>query len=815
MGNTKKKGFRGLKWKLILSILAVGALPLAAGMVLAFVQGTRELQDLIGTNFSGIAQETSRKLDLLLVEEVGRSLQIASDPQIVQALQERHERLKDLPSGQQAAQLKEARGQWQAQEPLLIRQVTQGPIAKALKRYFVEQKRRHTPQRPEHTSTRALFLTDSKGVLVASMSADVDFIHAEQTWWKAAYRGGLGGRHFGSLYFDERLGIYAFTLSVPVMGEIGDRAVGVLHRVYDTETLLNPSVYPIRFGKTGHVMLIDVEGRVMSCPILPTGARLTDPELVRLVTRPEGGWVQAPSDGHGSRINSIIGFSPLSVTDQTARQSQTGWHTFVWQSSDELFAPTRSLFVWILGLGVVGILLLGGLGYIAATRIVRPIRLLQEGASIIGRGELREPITVRTGDEIEQLAEEFNRMNARLQEAFLGLEHQVEEKTREVLYLQTYNEQILEYMPNPIIILDQEEQVEYMNSAARRVLILPDGYSPKARFFDLINGKSALRSRLRKEFRTYVDNCAGVGHPSFSSSATENSAADPLAHPVALPKDNGRKEFKISKSVYQYDWFHIRPRVGDELRIGLLLRDITQESRLQDQLVQTERLSSLEVLTAGIAHELNNPLFGIMGPGEAILDECDTCDTSRMKEHARKIVENAKRMAGIIQDFSGYAHVEGSEQGVLVDINHCLDKALTLVGLSDPVNGLEIRKNYKTLPGCKVRPEEVIQVFIHIIKNGIQAMKGKGTLSLNTDVSYGTISVRIRDTGPGIPFNFASRVFEPFFTTKGPGQGAGLGLTIARRIVTRYGGVIRVETEEGQGTTVVLFFPITSAVAHS
>jgi signal transduction histidine kinase len=812
MGNVKKTIFRGLKGKLTLSILAVGALPLAAGMALSFVQGTRELQDLIGTNFSGIAQETSRKLDLLLIEEIGRTHQIAADPQIVQALQARRERLKTQLSGQQRTLLEEMRGKWQVQEQALVRQVTQGPIAKMLKRYFVEQQKRQTTQKSEHSPTRALFLTDAQGVLVASVSTDVDFTHAEQAWWKAAYRGGQGGKYVGSLYFDDRLGLYAFSLSVPVMSEIGDRAVGVLHRVYDAETFLNPSIYPIRFGKTGHVMLIDGEGRVMSCPILPTGARLTDLELVRLVTHPEAGWVQAPSDGHGSRITSIIGFAPLSVTAQTARQSPTGWYTFVWQSSDELFAPSRSLFVWILGLGIVGILMLGGLGYIAATRIVRPIRRLQEGASIIGRGELREPITVRTGDEIEQLAEEFNRMNARLQEAFLGLEHQVEEKTQEVLYLQNYNEQILEYIPNPIIILDQEEQVEYMNSAARRVLILPDGYSPKARLFDLINGKAALRSRLRKEFRMYVDAWVGGRGPSFSSHSPETSVEDPLTHSVVPLRDNGKREFKIGNSVYQYDWFHIRPRVGDESRIGLLLWDVTQESRLQDQLVQTERLSSLEVLTAGIAHELNNPLFGIMGPGEAILDECDS---ARMKEHAKRILENAKRMAGIIQDFSGYAHAEGSEPGVLVDINHCLDKALTLVGLSEPVNGLEIRKSYKALPGCKVRPEEIIQVFVHIIKNGIQAMKGKGTLYLNTDVSYGTISVRIRDTGPGIPFNFASRIFEPFFTTKGPGQGTGLGLTIARRIVMRYGGVIRVETEEGRGTTFILFLPATAAVTSS
>ena len=807
MGGIKKKIFRGLKGKLTLLILAVGAIPLAGGMILAFLQGTRELQELIGANFYGIAQETTRKLDLLLDEEVNRSLQITADPVIVQALQERHERIQTRQNDQSDEFLASMNERWRLQEPALLRQVTQGPLAQALRRHFVTQQKRQYASEPERSPTRALFLTDAQGVLVASIGADVPFSHAQQSWWKSAYRGGQGGQHFGNLYFDEGLAVYALSLSVPVMDEIGYRAVGVLHRVFEATAFLNPSVHRVRFGKTGHVMLIDGEGTVMSCPILPTGARLSDPELVRLVTRPEGGWVQAPGDGHGSQINSIIGFSPLSLSTRADRQSSAqGWYTFVWQSSDELFAPTRNLFTWILVLGVFGIGLLGGLGYIAAARVVRPIRHLQEGASLIGRGELNEPITVRTGDEIEQLADEFNRMNARLQAAFSGLEHQVEEKTQEVLYLRRYYEQILKYMPNPIIISDPEERVEYMNDAAKQVLNPPDGGSQRARLFDLMNGDFTLRSRLQEEFRGYVGLLSGESGPPLHPLASADGARDPLTPPTAQSGEIGKKEFKIGASVYQYEWFHIRPRQGDRQRIGLLLRDITQESQLQDRLVQTERLASLEVLTAGIGHELNNPLFGIMGLGETMLDEHNP---SRMREHAKMIVEQAKRMAGIIQGFSGYAYAEEGEQVVAVDINQCLDKALKFVGLSNRVEGLEIRRNYKVLPRCKVRPEEIIQAFIHIIKNGIQAMKGKGTLYLNTDVSYGTITVRIRDTGPGIPAAYYSRIFDPFFTTKGPGQGAGLGLTVTRRIVIRHSGVIRVETGEKQGTTFILFLPVT------
>jgi signal transduction histidine kinase len=282
---------------------------------------------------------------------------------------------------------------------------------------------------------------------------------------------------------------------------------------------------------------------------------------------------------------------------------------------------------------------------------------------------------------------------------------------------------------------------------------------------------------------------------------------DPLA-PQPAATEPAQRELRIGSAIYRYEVFDISIPSTGARRIGLVLRDTTGERRLQDQLIETEKLEGLGVLTSGIGHELNNPLLGILGLGEAIRD---TNDTAQMREHATAIIERAMHMAGIIRDFAGSAQPEVSESQTDVDVNERLDHALKVVGLTNEVAGLAVRKHSHPVPQIRAAPDEIGQVFVSVITNAIQAMKGKGTIDLTTEASAETITITIRDTGPGIPKAYLSKIFDPFFTTKAPGQGTGLGLTIARRLVRRYGGQIRVKTVEGAGTTFILTFPYSAA----
>ena len=143
------------------------------------------------------------------------------------------------------------------------------------------------------------------------------------------------------------------------------------------------------------------------------------------------------------------------------------WHTFVWQASDELFAPIRHFLTWMAVFSLIAVGLMTSLGYLAANRIVTPVRRLQAAAQLIGRGELRQPIDIQTGDELQDLADEFNRMNRQLEAAFAGLTDQVTIKTQQVESLLHSTDQILDAVPTPIIMVDQDEQVQYINRVGR------------------------------------------------------------------------------------------------------------------------------------------------------------------------------------------------------------------------------------------------------------------------------------------------------------------------------------------------------------
>jgi two-component system NtrC family sensor kinase len=792
----------GLKAKVILSMLLVGVIPLVVGLGMAFWQGSQEIREVSGESFEALATEAAREFDLLLAEEIAHTARIANDPMLIRELEQRRD--GKLPA--QATSDLEQR--WMSRDQTAIRSIMENPFSILLHEYFTGVHSAPGQLLPHvvRSSTKMLFLTDGQGTLVSTMTDHPAFRHHATRWWQGAFNKAAGKLYIEDVHFDKQVNAYVFSVSLPVMDSLRYEVVGVLHRVIDAKEFFSPSTHVTRFGKTGHVMLIDTNGVVVSCPILPTGVPLSDPKLIPLVTPQHPGWVQASSDGHGGQDTSVIGFAPLPETSRATNGSidEGSWHTFVWQSSDELFAPIQHLLTWVTAFGAVAIALLASLGYIAAGRIVTPVRQLQQAAQSIGRGELRTPIQIHTGDELEDLAEEINRMNQQLKAAFAGLTDQVRLKTQEVQVLQQSTDQILDAVPTPILLIDSHEVVRYINQAARESFNVR-GPMSGASLFTILPLDPAAQERLRAEFRTN-------GETPFATPDIDREAVprDPLM-PLADHESAGHRfELHIGSRVYQYQWFRLPARPGEEDSIGLVLRDTTDESRLQDQLVQAEKTGSLGVLTAGIGHELNNPLFGIIGLGEVIQDEQDL---EHIKSCAQDIVAHGRRMATIIRDFTGVTNREGFDKQVPVSMEQILDQVLATARTTVDMEDIAVHKTYAGNTPVLVFPDQLRQALVNLVTNAAQAMKGTGTLTLTTAVSDHTATATITDSGPGISKPHLSKVFDPFFTTKGQGEGSGLGLTVARRIIRKFGGDLRIESVEHHGTTCIITLPINAPMS--
>ncbi|HEX6824945.1 MAG TPA: ATP-binding protein [Nitrospiraceae bacterium] len=798
----------GLQLKLILSMLLVGVVPLLVGLGLAFWQGSREIQVVSGESFKALAEETARKIDLLMSDEVARTSRIAADPSIILELEHRRDALLGMTETERRRAVDKLKEGWEAKDPATTQAITGNKMAGLIQEYLSGAKSEADQLIPEvvRAATKMLYITDMEGNLVAALTTMPPFSNIDTAWWKGASHRGVGQLFIEDVHFDERAQTYVISISLPIMDRIRYGPVGVLHRVIDAKELMSPSISPIRFGKTGHVMLIDQRGIVMSCPILPTGVPLSDAQLIPLVTPAQPGWVSAPSDGHGGQSTSIIGFAPVPETSR-ATNSERGkgsWHTFVWQASDELFAPIRHFLTWMAVFSLIAVGLMTSLGYLAANRIVMPVRRLQAAAQLIGRGELRQPINIQTGDEIQDLADEFNRMNRQLEAAFAGLTDQVTIKTQQVESLIHSTDQILDAVPTPIIMVNQDEQIQYINRVGRNSFQVILDSSKSVPLFDILPVDAAARAHLRKEFRRAQSGDTVTATSGAEHAATINTARDPLAPAMGTAEPHDRQEIQIGSRRFHYQWFHMAGRNQGEDRIGLVFRDTTDDSRLQDQLIQAEKSGSLGTLTAGIGHELNNPLFGILGLGEAIEEEADL---DRVRSYARDIVQHGRRMAAIIRDFTGVATRETSDQQQPVHLERELDQAIATLTAGMNASELVIERAYAGDTCVLALPDQLRQAFTNLLTNAIQAMKGRGVLRLSTSLTETSVVTIITDSGPGIPKQHLSKIFDPFFTTKGQGEGSGLGLTVARRIIKKFGGDIRIESQEGSGTSCIVTLP--------
>ncbi len=341
-----------------------------------------------------------------------------------------------------------------------------------------------------------------------------------------------------------------------------------------------------------------------------------------------------------------------------------------------------------------------------------------------------------------------------------------------------------------VIAADKKGNIVIFNEAAEKI----SGYSAREAM-SILNIRDIYPDKVAREIMEKLRSEKFGGKGKLKQYHISCIGKNNEMVPISL---NASIIYKDGKETATIGFFHDR---REELKIKKKL----EKTRIQ--LLQAEKMSSLGKLSAGVAHQLNNPLGSITLFIKLIMEDYELEEP--LQKDMERVLEDAKRCKKIVKEL-----LEFTRQTNYImrscDINKALRRTLFLLENQAIFQNIKIEKKiFQKLPMISANEQQLNHVFMNIILNAAQAMEGKGKLEVSTDFADGEkfLEVRISDSGPGIPNEILSNIFDPFFTTKEEGKGTGLGLSLVYGIVKKHGGVVAAESRPGR-TTFIIKFPI-------
>jgi PAS domain S-box-containing protein len=236
----------------------------------------------------------------------------------------------------------------------------------------------------------------------------------------------------------------------------------------------------------------------------------------------------------------------------------------------------------------------------------------------------------------------------------------------------------------------------------------------------------------------------------------------------------------------------------------VILRDVTERTRLEEQLRRTERVAELGTLAGGMAHEIGTPMNVILGRAEYLLDRVSE---EPVKQGLKTIITQVERITRVMNQLLSFARRKPLQAGP-VDLRQIIENSLEMFQERLSRQRVQVLTEINAeCPPAQADSDQMNQVLINLMMNAIQAMPEGGTLHIGLHPDGNIVKCTVADTGHGMRKDVVAKIFEPFFTTKEFGKGTGLGLTVVKGIIEEHHGSIAVETEEGKGTAFTILLP--------
>lgn len=342
------------------------------------------------------------------------------------------------------------------------------------------------------------------------------------------------------------------------------------------------------------------------------------------------------------------------------------------------------------------------------------------------------------------------------------------EANRNLAYLKEFSENIIESAPVGIVTIDSHLRIKYWNREMETITDI---------------AKTKASNKIITELLPWIKS--------------------------EMLTVNAQKEIVVQTASSQSFNINISPFKDPSGGFVVIVENITEKKKMEHHLLQSSKLASLGKLTAGISHEIGNPLASIssliqelkslsVDPGEHIEFTEESLDT---------INTHIDRIARIVRSLGDFARISSAEK-VPSNISEIIDRTVNLVKYDKRFRNIQLTAEIGDIPLLRINPDKIQQVFLNIILNAIDAMPEGGPLSITVKKNGTFVDIFFRDTGTGIDETIINRIFDPFFTTKHMGKGTGLGLSICYGIIKEHNGSITVKSKKGEGTIFNIKLPV-------
>jgi signal transduction histidine kinase len=633
--------------------------------------------------------------------------------------------------------------------------------------------------------------------------------------------------YYGPVYFRRESEPY---MTLALAGTRRDAGVSVaevnLKLIWDV-------VSQIKVGQRGQAYVVDSQGRLIAHPDISLVLRNTD--LSRLAQ------VQAArasgAGGATEQLQTADDIQGRRVLTAYAHVAPLGWLVFVELPVSEAYAPL------IAAIERSGVLLMGALvfafvaGLVLARKMVGPIQALRTGAARIGSGDLAQRISIKTGDELEALADQFNDMAGRLQESYADLEKKVELRTHELAQSVAELRALGEVSQAVNSTLDFQE---VLNTIVTKAVQLSD--TDAGAIYDYDQNEFRLRSTYGMDeslIAAIKERHIRIGDAGIGQAAAQRAPlqiADVQTQPAPAVLD------VVVRAGFRA--LLIIPLLGAERVVGALVvrrRRPGEFSKQTIELLQTfaaqsvlaiqnarlfqeieDKSRQLEVASqhksqflANMSHELRTPLNAILGYTELILDSIYGDVPDKMRTVLDRVQSNGKHLLGLINDVLDLSKIEAGQLILSLGDYSLKNVVQTVFSAVEPLANekklafkVEVPTN---LPPGRGDERRLTQVLLNLVGNAIK-FTDNGEIAIKASNANGSFEVAVRDTGPGISEADQAKLFQEFqqadnSITRKKG-GTGLGLAISKRIIEMHGGKIWVDSLVGQGSTFCFTLPV-------